>query len=243
MVRRPFTYARSGFLLWLASSAILVMLLAVSCSDDKSVNGDSKPLPVTDIDGNVYRTVRIGAQVWMAENLRVTHYRNGEPIANVTDVSAWDTLSTGAYCEYGNYIDMAAIHGRLYNWRAVDSSAGIAPEGWHVPSDEEWMQLEKYLGMSDSMVNLTDWRGVDQGKTLKDTSFNGTNDFGFSAIAGGYLSVTGTFELLVTTAYIWSDTEQDEEYSWYRHFQYNRNNIKRWYALKGHGFSVRCVRD
>jgi len=97
---------------------------------------------VTDIDGNVYQTIKIGDQWWMAENLKVTHYRNSDPIPHVTDGGTWSYLFTGAYCEYDNNPANVAIYGRLYNWYAVGDSRNIAPEGWHVPSDDEWKQLE-----------------------------------------------------------------------------------------------------
>ena len=90
---------------------------------------------VTDIDGNIYQTVKIGNQWWMAENLKVTHYRNGEAIPNVTDNATWTGLTTGAYCEYNNDVNNVATYGRLYNWYAVDDSRNIAPAGWHVASD------------------------------------------------------------------------------------------------------------
>jgi uncharacterized protein (TIGR02145 family) len=88
---------------------------------------------VTDIDGNVYQTVTIGNQIWMAENLKVTHYRNGDEIPNVTVQEDWKNLTTGAYCNYNN----VAVYGRLYNWLAVNDNRNIAPAGWHVPSDAE----------------------------------------------------------------------------------------------------------
>jgi hypothetical protein len=90
-----------------------------------------------DIDGNEYKTISIGTQTWMAENLKTTKYRNGDPIPNVTDDTEWGKLSTGAYCDYDNIPDNSAIYGKLYNWYAVDDSRNIAPTGWHVPTDKE----------------------------------------------------------------------------------------------------------
>ena len=91
-----------------------------------------------DIDGNVYRTVKIGKQWWMAENLKVTHYRNGDEIQHVTGYLEWKTLKSGAYCNYDNNPSYVPTYGRLYNWFAVDDSRNIAPQGWHVPSDSEY---------------------------------------------------------------------------------------------------------
>ncbi|MFQ5629021.1 MAG: fibrobacter succinogenes major paralogous domain-containing protein [bacterium] len=121
----------------------VVVVLGLSCSESV----------VTDIDGNSYRAVKIGDQWWMAENLRVTRYRNGDAIPNITDNKAWSQLTTGALCNYDNDPEKAAIYGLLYTWYAVIDSRGIAPEGWHVPSDEEWKQLEISLGMSESEAN------------------------------------------------------------------------------------------
>ena len=111
---------------------------------------DFRTLPqtstVTDIDGNVYQTVTIGTQEWMAENLKVTHYRNGDPIQLVTDDSSWSNLSTGAYCDYDNDGDNVAVYGRLYNWFAVNDSRAIAPAGWHVATAADWQTLIDILG-------------------------------------------------------------------------------------------------
>jgi uncharacterized protein (TIGR02145 family) len=125
---------------------------------------------VIDIDGNTYQAIKIGDQWWMAENLKVTHYRNGDPIPNVTDSTEWSNLATEAYCVYENDESIAETYGYLYNWYVVNDSRNIAPEGWHVPTDEEWKELEMFLGMSQSEANGTGWRGTDEGGKLKETS-------------------------------------------------------------------------
>jgi uncharacterized protein (TIGR02145 family) len=109
---------------------------------------------VTDYDGNFYRTVRIGDQCWMMDNLKVTHYRNGDPIPNVTDAGEWNNLSTGAYCDYNNDPANADAYGRLYNFCAVYDSRNIAPEGWHVATDEEWQTLVDFLGGDDVGLHI-----------------------------------------------------------------------------------------
>lgn len=103
---------------------------------------------MTDQEGNVYKIITIGTQTWMAENLRVTRYHNGDPITNVTGNGAWTILTAGACCTYGNTEsnDVINLYGRLYNWFAVNDSRSIAPEGWHVPTDAEWTTLTTYLG-------------------------------------------------------------------------------------------------
>ncbi len=112
-------------------SAVLIL---VSCSGDKQSNqSTSSKDTVTDIDGNVYKTVKIGNQVWMAENLKVIHYRNGDEIPHHADDGDWNS-STGAWCSYDNEKGNVEIYGRLYNWFAQNDSRGLAPEGWHVPT-------------------------------------------------------------------------------------------------------------
>lgn len=203
---------------------------------------------VTDIDGNVYQTVKIGKQLWTAENLKATHYRNGDAIPNVTDAAEWSNLTTGAYCEYENKSDDVETYGRLYNWYAVNNSRNIAPEGWHVPSDEEWKQLEMFLGMSQSEADDSGWRGTDEGSKLKSTSGwsnfgNGTDDYAFAALPGGYRSSGGTFGNMGSNAGFWSSAENNSNHAWLRGLYYYYAYIGRYSNYKHYGFSVRLVRD
>jgi len=206
---------------------------------------------VTDIDGNTYQTIKIGDQWWMAENLKVTHYRNSESIPNVTDNTEWTNLSTGAYCNYDNNTSNVTTYGRLYNWYAVDDSRDIAPAGWHVPTDEEWKQLEMYLGMSQEDADKTAWRGTDEGGKLKETgtehwldpNTGATNVSGFSALPGGYRSHYGTFLLIGQGADYWSATQGSSQDAWFRSLDYSNSDIRREDISKPYGFSVRCVRD
>jgi len=206
---------------------------------------------VTDIDGNVYQTVTIGTQEWMAENLKVTHYRNGDPIPHVTDAATWEGLTSGAYCEYDNDGGNVATYGRLYNWYAVDDSRNIAPEGWHVPTDEEWKQLEMYLGMSQSEADDAGWRGTDEGGKLKESgtthwaspNTGATNESGFTALPGGYRFGSGYFDGMGYLAGFWSSTEGSSSNAWYRGLGYDDAQVYRGYHYEHYGFSVRCVRD
>ncbi|MBU0713276.1 PEGA domain-containing protein [bacterium] len=209
---------------------------------------------VTDIDGNVYKTVKIGDQWWMAENLKVTHYRNGDAIPNVTGDTEWSNLTTGAYCNYNNDDNNATnadTYGRLYNWYAVNDSRNIAPTGWHVPSDEEWKELEMYLGMSQSDADATGVRGTDEGGKLKETGTNhwsspntdATNESGFAALPGGYRGFYGSVYYMGNYAYFWSSTESEGGSAWGRRLNYSNSDVYRYYFSKQYGFSVRCVRD
>ena len=101
---------------------------------------------VTDIDGNVYKTVKIGNQIWMAENLKTTRYANGDIIPNITDGKEWNNLKTGAWCFFKNETKYNSIYGKLYNWYAVADSRNICPKGWHVPTDNEFRILINKFG-------------------------------------------------------------------------------------------------
>ncbi len=207
---------------------------------------------VTDIDGNTYRTVKIGDQWWMGENLKTTHYRNGDLIPNVTDDSEWIGLQTGAYSNYNNDTSHGAVYGRLYNWYAVDDSCCLAPEGWHVPSDEEWKQLEIYLGMSRSDADASGWRGTDEGGKLKETGTShwdtpntgATDEVDFRALPGGSRDgYDGSDRDLGFGACFWSSSEYGIYAAWGRSLYSYRSGVNRYYGYKLYGFSVRCLRD
>jgi uncharacterized protein (TIGR02145 family) len=105
---------------------------------------------ITDIDGNTYHKITLGSQVWMLENLNVTHYNNGDSIPNVTDSATWVNLESGAYCNYHNFPENAITYGRLYNWYAVNDSRDLCPTGWHVATEDDWNLLTDYLGGEDA---------------------------------------------------------------------------------------------
>ena len=204
---------------------------------------------VTDIDGNVCQTVKIGDQWWMAENLKVSHYRNGDEIPNVTDGTEWDNLTIGAYCNYDNDETYVAAYGRLYNWYAVNDSRSIAPEGWHVPSDAEWKQLEMYLGLNQLEADGMGNRGTDEGGKLKETGTShwnspnkgATNESGFSALPCGYRNFNGDYLDLGSLTIFWSSTENNDYVASTRGLSYDESDIIRISFSKRAGFSVRCI--
>ena len=210
---------------------------------------------VTDIDGNTYRTIKIGDQWWMAENLRVTHYRNGDAIPKVTGNSEWTDLSSGAYCAYDNDESNAETYGYLYNWYAVDDSRNIAPEGWRVPTDEDWKQLEMALGMSQSEADDIDWRSYSEGSKLagnaslwNDGVLENNSAFGvsgFSALPGGYrvAYLGGYYRHMGFFAYIWSSLEASHDLAWHRALKNSHTGVWRGTNGKEDGYSVRCIRD
>jgi len=235
------------FILFLLAS----FLIMLCCNKDSTENETST---MTDQDGNVYQTVKIGNQWWMAENLKVTHYRNGNPIPRVTSNSAWKDLRTGAYCVYNNNESYAETYGYLYNWYAVNDNRNLAPEGWHVPSDEEWKELEMFLGMSQSEADDTGFRGTNEGSKLAGNAslwdnggLENNSDFGvsgFSALPGGYRdSSNGAFDGIGNDASFWSATESNSDYAWYRYLGYYYSAVLRRYYDKQDGYSVRLVRD
>lgn len=196
---------------------------------------------VTDINGNIYLTVKIGDQWWMAENLRVTHYRDGDPIPNVTDGVTWGGLTTGAYCDYNNDIANVVNYGRLYNWFAVNDSRNIAPAGWHVPSFEEWQTLVDFLGGDQiaggkiKEAGTTHWTSPNTGAT---------NESGFTGLPAGYRYIeSGYFNHMGLSAFFWSSSESSSTIGCYRALNYDDSAVGRPNVNKSYGFSVRCVRD
>ena len=193
----------------------------------------------TDIDGNVYHAVVIGTQTWMAENLKTTKYRNGDPIANVT--GSWSPYAPGAYCWYNNIATYKAVYGALYNFHAVADSRYIAPLGWHVPTDAEWTTLFDFLG--GTMV---------AGGKLKETgtshwlspNIGATNSSGFTALPGGERWEYGdTFYNVGGFGFWWSSTQYGSIDAWYRSLGQKTAGVYSTFGNKQYGLSVRCVKD
>ena len=195
---------------------------------------------VTDTDGNVYQTVTIGTQVWMAENLKTTKYNDGSPIPLVTDSAAWVTLPTPGYCWYNN--DAAtykSTYGALYNWYAVNTGK-LAPTGWHVPTDAEWRTLTTFFGGESvaggklKEAGATHWNSPNTGAT---------NSSGFSGLPGGSRYFNGTFISVGNFEYWWSSSAFDATSAWFRGVYYDNATVNRYYNDCTYGFSVRCVKD
>lgn len=229
--------------------ALSPFLLCLSCGDGPESPDDIiETETITDIDGNVYQTIQIGDQLWMAENLKVTRYRNGDPIIHETDNSAWLGQKSGAYCTYDNDNGNVDKYGLLYNWYAVVDTRRIAPSGWHVPTDAEWKELELHLGMSQTEANNTGWRGSGEGSKLKAASSwnyngNGTNESGFSALAGGYRSYFGTFNDIGSRAEFWADSQSNTGHIWTRSLIYSSQKVYRFDGNRGRGFAIRLIKD
>jgi len=205
---------------------------------------------LTDIDGNTYETVEIGNQVWMAENLKVTRYRNGAemPIGS----SNGDALE-GAYRPYDDDFSNSETYGYFYNWYAVDDIRELCMEGWHVSSDAEWIELELFLGMSEEEAYSTAWRG-DKGSKLAsnadlwhDGLLENDSEFGasgFNALpAGGSVIWGNSFGGINSMAYFWTSTSSDVD-PWNHVLHHNYLGIDRnnWHN-ENTGMSVRCIKD
>ena len=209
---------------------------------------------VTDIDGNIYETVLIGEQLWVAENLKVTHYRNGDEIPNNIYNEDWNDLNVGAYGYYNDDQDHLDTYGNLYNWYAVDDERGVCPEGFHVPSDDDFKELEMYLGMSESEANNTGWRGTNEGCKLAgnsalwaDGNLENNSEFGMSGLTflpAGYRSFNnGYYGIMGNGGYFWSSSENSSNDAWYRKLSYNVSSVNRNYYREQGGFSIRCLMD
>jgi uncharacterized protein (TIGR02145 family) len=192
---------------------------------------------VTAQDGKTYKTVKIGNQTWMTENLNVNTYRNGDTIPQVQDPKAWSSLTTGAWCYYGGKAETGTRYGKLYNWYAINDPRGLAPEGWHIPTDAEWLTLTNFLGGKiESSVKIKASKGWSQ-------NGNGTNESGFNALPGGTRSINEAFSFAGDYGYWWTSSSFDGSSAWNRFLAYNNNYIGRSTGWKQFGNSVRCIKD
>lgn len=213
---------------------ITVVTLVAGCS-----KADKGPADVTDFEGNTYKTVRIGEQVWMAENLRSTVLNDGTAITLAADSTAWKNLSGPGYCWYNNNESYKDTYGALYNGYTTDSSR-ICPTGWHIPSNEEWLELVTYLGDS-----------LDAGGMLKTTgtlywhvpNTGADNKSGFSALGAGIRYFEGTFASLMDYSAIWSVTTAGNTDQWFMGLYYGSSSASLGHRKKAYGLSIRCIKD
>jgi len=242
---------------------VIVTFSIISCEKEEEKE-DFTGTFIDSRDGQIYKWVKIGNQIWMAENLKSTHYADGTPLVDGT--GAGDITGDFTTKYYFWYNDDSATYadtyGALYTWAAVmniESSSddnpsgvqGVCPDRWHVPSDAEWKELEMYLGMSQAEADATVYRGTDEGGKLKETgtthwdspNTGATNSIGFSCLPGGCRAGNGTFYYIGSDGGWWSATEDGTTYALSRRLNYNHSGVGRYYGYKGNGLSVRCVRD
>ena len=209
---------------------------------------------LTDINGNKYHTIIIGTQTWMASNLKVTKYLNGDLIGTTShatkDISSEDTPEY--QWAYNGDEKNVAKYGRLYTWYAITDSRGIAPKGWHVVSDADWTILEEYLssnpGTSPNLVKAlagtTDWAVVsDTMKVTISSDLSLNNSSGFTALPGGRRYAIGSFNGMGKFAYLWNTKEYDTYTAYYEIMGYSNNEVEKTNFSKKYGYSVRCVKD
>ena len=231
--------------------SFVILGLFFSCDKDKKI----KPVPetgtVTDIEDNTYKTVKIGNKWWMAENLKVKKFRNGSAIPVAQTNADW-LMGSAACCLFDNN---STAPGLLYNWFAVERADDIAPEGWHVATEADWKDLERTMGMPDSLIDKLNWRepGVcgDKLKIKAPTGWTnyapiwGTNESGFTALAGGCRLPEGKWATpgLFATGFWWTSTGNDSNSAWFRQLDYKKSGVFRYFVSKKYGMSVRCVKD
>ena len=204
---------------------------------------------VTDRQGNMYTTVKIGDQWWMTENLRVRVFNDSTP---VSEVSSQDTDSSWFKKKGPAFCDVDKRYGLHYNWFVVNHPKQIAPAGWHVPTDEDWKILERHLGMEADIVENTGWRGTNEGEQLitkhsigwPTTSVPfGTDLTGFSALPGGCKLFNGTPGEVAFAGYWWCNSSADAHEGWFRSISAGSKTIFRYHTDKRYGMSIRCVKD
>lgn len=250
------------------SVILLVLAFSINAQNDASSG------TFTDTrDNTVYKWVKIGDQVWMAENLKATKYTNGTAIPLVNTTSTWDALTatSKAYCWYNDDIANNATYGALYTWAAAMNGAagvtanpsgvqGVCPTGWHLPSDAEWTQMVNYL--ADNGYNYDETTGGGRAKTAKamaaTSSWNyapttggvGNTDYpayrnksGFTGLASGFRYFDGTSRLIGKDADWWSATENNASHAWIHGLDFGTRIVYRGNHEKKHGFTVRCLKD
>ena len=196
--------------------------------------------------GYDYATVQIGEQCWFAENLRTELYQNGDSIPNPIDCPEWSSVMVGARCDIDNDAGNVEFFGRLYNWFSTNSSYGLCPNEWHVPTDGEWIELEVELGMSLGQAQGTYYRGTDQGDQLKSqANWNGSNSSGFEAVSTGYRGpyLGCEYSPVTSGTWFWTSTGNGS-LAVGRGLSAEETGIVRMtsYQLRN-GFSVRCLKD
>ncbi len=223
-------------------AVLMLSLLFAAC--DKNDPFDAGFGTFTDKrDGHVYKWIKIGEQIWIAENLAYVPYACAPD--SQCGIWVYDYYGEGSF--YENY----TIYGCLYDWETAQTAC---PEGWHLPSDEEWMELERFLGMEeDQLDRIGIVRGAEAnvGGKLKETGLShwnepnegATNETGFTLLPGGYKTTEGRFSALGTIGNFWTSSAFDDNSAINRFLPSFGKNIDRDYKLKDEGLSIRCIKN
>jgi uncharacterized protein (TIGR02145 family) len=225
---------KKAFLLILSSGIIFTVIAILFIVQKKSTE-------VTDVDGNIYKTVKIGSQVWMAENLKVTKFSNGTSIPLVTNNKKWAHLTTPGFCWYNNDdTKNKSTYGALYNWYSVNTRK-LCPEGWHVPSDSDWNILSTFLGGKSVAGGKLKENGTSHWRS---PNVGATNETGFSAIPGGMRGVDSGDYMGISCSW-WSTTKDPEvfEHIMIQNLRFDESNVSTGVGGMEVGFSVRCLKD
>jgi len=223
-----------------SSLIILSVILLNACNKDTPTPPVITTAAATDIDGNVYNSVAIASQVWLQENLSVLHYRNGDPIQNVTNNTQWANLTTGAYCWYMNdEIQYKDTYGALYNYYTVADARNICPEGWRIPTQSDWNTLLLFFGGSSvaggklKEAGTADWYAPNDGAT---------DESNFLALPGGDRVPSGPFEVIRQTAEFWTSTELNISTASVYFLGFEAGGLYNNPFDKKYGLSVRCIK-
>jgi uncharacterized protein (TIGR02145 family) len=245
---------------------ILSITLLTACKKESSVQDNKNTIStstentIKDIEGNTYKTVKIGTQTWMAENLKVSKYNNGISLPNITDSAAWSKKTIGAYCNYDNDTFIGEIYGKLYNWYTIASN-NICPTGWHVPSQKDWQKLIHNLGGDSTIASFTtNWQNAmdtivynklrETGSTHWFSEYfqyynkDATNTSGFTALPAGYK--IDSYEGLNYATIWWSSTIENGQINppiidiEEKRLFFDSEPIN---SYKNAGFSIRCIKD
>lgn len=191
-----------------------------------------------------FSTVKIGSQTWMTENLNVDAFRNGDKIKEAKSPKKWKKMGKRhkpAWCYYENKTANGNVYGKLYNWYAVNDSRGLAPCGWHVPTDQEWMELVEFLGGEDiAGIKLKSTKGW---KEHINNQSDGNNKSGFGGLPGGYRYSNGDFFYKGNFGYWWTSTMESEDKAFSRDQSFDKSSVGKDSNEKVNGLSVRCIKD
>ena len=207
-----------------------------------SLTGNATVSEIFDIDSNAYRTIRIGDQVWMVDNLRVSKFRGGAMISEITDNGIWSGLNfteSPAWCWHNNDDTKNLPYGKLYNWYATQGDS-LCPSRWSIPTEDDWMTLINYLSDSTTAGGKIKEAGTAH---WLNPNFEASNESGFTALPGSNRSDTGSFGTLGLVGFYWSSQEDAANTAWSWFFFYDQATSNRDIFDKRYGFSVRCIKD
>jgi len=232
-----------------------VLIASVACKKDSPekptnpLNGKTTAIfnpekiygSVADIEGNKYKTIVIGNQTWMAENLRTTKYRNGDEIPNVKENAEWNDLSTSAYCNYNNTesLDTIATLGRLYNWYAAADTRNIAPKGWRVPTIADWTELFEYLGG----VEIASNKLKEVGDIHWEDPYESDNSSGFTALPTGSRDFNKNYVDVGFYSIFWTHSEYNSDKAGCLNLFYFSSNVYTGVNYKYYGYAIRCIKE